>query len=173
MANEYTYYCGVDLAPRYSAAVLLNSEGKVEAEALSDFGPAAKPSNPYDHFDAVDGFVKQIIRMPSSTVMLPKIHFLVEDVYPHAVNAKGVLRYQGIILHAFWQIGIEPDLILPLAWQRAMGYVRQKGRSTKVWAREKCTELGYDAQFKGKAGIDLRDAYLIAEYDRRQHVDSE
>lgn len=92
---------------------------------------------------------------------------LVEDIHPFAINAKPGCRTQGLIIAAMATDEIEPEFIMPTKWQKHFGYKKQKGRSSKGWAKEKCLELGYvlpEWAVGGKQYEDLRDAYLIARY---------
>lgn len=160
---DTTLYVGVDLASRYSAAVALNSSFEVIAEAVGDFGPATKPPNPYVHFEFIKEFDRQLHLMTQGLSSVDVIY--VEDVYPHAINAKPAMRAQGILLYNLWLRGApEAKLVLPLAWQRFFGYKKITGRTSKKWAKDLCLEFGYNPKNKGKTDVDLRDAYLIARY---------
>lgn len=170
MAPEY-WYVGFDLAARYSGAVLLSDHSDVPLRAeVFDYGPAAQPSNPSDHIPLiVDSAIEICHWLDDAFIEGIKVVIGVEDVHPHAINAKAALRAQGALLTALYERGWEATLVPVLVWQRWHGFSHKKveGRTTKTQAKERCDELGLDTSaFKGKSTVDIRDAFLLAYYLR-------
>lgn len=154
----------IDLAERYSAAILLD-EGGVAAEFAVDFG------------DRKDPWVEKCARVRSFWEQLrdeflerydesghSDYRIIIEDVYPFAAQPKWVYRIQGFLMLLIEEDMLKYEWCLPLKWQRYFGYKKVKGRTSKVWAKEVAEEKGYVPQAKGKARIDLQDAFLIAQW---------
>jgi hypothetical protein len=98
---------------------------------------------------------------------------IIEDVYPFAAQPKWVYRIQGYLTWLMENDGYSYEWCLPLKWQRYFGYKKIKGRTTKSWAKEIAAEKGYVPQAKGKARIDLQDAFLIAQWAKENSDASE
>lgn len=162
-------YVGVDLAERFSAAVALGDAGEVCFEWSADFGKAAKPPDPRLHLQAVAAWAAEMESVVAGAT------YGVEDIHPFAVNPKPALRVQGVFLHCMYAAGCQDVRLVKVSdWQRHHGYKKVKGTTSKGWAKAKCAELGYvpgqmmpDGGSGGKETVDLRDAFLIAEYLRR------
>lgn len=98
-----------------------------------------------------------------------EIVVVIENVHPQATFAQG-LRIHGMCLVELRQAGLlqqDPIYVRAREWQGHFGYKKKvKGQTSKGWARLKAEELGYTLPdgIKGKAAIDLRDAYLIAKW---------
>lgn len=161
----------VDLAERYSAAVLLQ-DGEVAAEFVTDFGSRDDPW--IDKTKRVEKFWGEMVDTLGEHVTAESgdYRIIIEDVYPFAVQPKWVFRIQGYLMFLIEREGWSYEMILPLKWQRYFGYKKQKGRTTKSWAKALAKERGYVPQAIGKARIDLQDAFLIAEY-ARENLDAE
>lgn len=63
-----------------------------------------------------------------------------------------------------WLDQVRIELVRVPVWQSHFGYKHKKGVTTKAWAKVKAGEYGYNPPVKGKAKVDLRDAYLIARW---------
>lgn len=161
------YYLGIDLASRWSAAVLL---GPVEDEPLVeccwDFGPASKPPDPSKHFGPVSDFFYTMRRAWEDYTTEPVV--VIEDVYHHAFNATAALRVQAPLHYLFWSHHIPVQLTPALTWQRYFGYKKEPGRTSKGWAKEQAAEFGYLPANPGggKGSVDLRDALLLTRWLR-------
>lgn len=162
---------GVDLAARYSAAVMIWDRFPFRGPSIStigwaDFGALDHPWTQGRH-DAITEFAALVCHgLDTPTVNGWDITVLVEDVHLRAINPKPALRTQGALLQALGERGFLAQLILPTIWQKALGYKKTKGVTSKGWAKAESLHRGYVApdQAKGKQVEDCRDAYLIAAY---------
>lgn len=153
----------VDFAERYSAAILLGDDGEVMGEAICDFGTQSRPPSEEEIIECLEKAEEWARTGTLNTLLKLADHVVIEDVNPFAVNPKPVLRSQGGFLRACaLESGTVPRLKTANVWQRYHGYKKKKGITSKGWAKEKAKELGYEAKLKGKAAVDLRDAYLGA-----------
>jgi hypothetical protein len=156
-------FLGIDLAGRYSAAVLLDKAGSILGEWTVDVGPARVPPEPQAHLAELTLFWNDIL----TKLSVPTVVGL-EDIHVFAVNPKPALRLSGALLMLAFEAGVDVQLIRALTWQAHHGYKKTKGRTSKGWAKERCEELGYSPDTVGKMSIDLRDAFLIATYLKDQ-----
>lgn len=158
------FWLGIDLAERHSAAVLLDDKYQVRREWVVDVGAAEKPPRPEAHFEQLNKFWLNVLPAINDRDVVVGM----EDIHPFAVNPKPALRLQGALLFCMWSTGWSAGFVKVSDWQRHHGYRKQKGRTSKGWAKEMATELGYvpGEDLKGKQVVDTRDAYLIARYLR-------
>ena len=148
----------LDLAERYSAAILLK-DGEVAAEFAVDFGQRDEPWTEKCVRVEMwwDGLRNELAALGEGDYRI-----IIEDVYPFAAQPKWIYRIQGILMWLIERDGYTYEWCLPLKWQRYFGYKKVQGRTSKVWAKEVAAERGYVPDAKGKARIDLQDAFLIA-----------
>jgi hypothetical protein len=164
---------GIDLAERHSAAVILES-GVIVAEATADFGPRDQPWA--EKVAAVRRWWRPLGDHLIEGMQDGKSYeVIIEDVFPFtAAQPWHAFRVQGLLMTVIADDGISNiEMVKPRQWQLFYGYKKVVGRTTKGWAKEIAHGMGYDPDTKGKATVDLRDAYLIARYrmDREQVVD--
>jgi len=182
-------FLGIDLASRCSAYVLLDSEGHV-LEQGDSYG--------ISEWDFVDK-IKEAGEIFSSFGPESRyfVNIVIEDLphrVPFRVSVKEVLRLQGRLIHEIDGYG-ELDRVFwlpPAVWQRSYDGVWRKG---VAGAREAAASLGYEPpdllsddvrfpykELKGKERTKIReaakklmtdyvDAYLIAEWARRTHIE--
>jgi hypothetical protein len=153
----------IDLAERFSAAVLMGADEKVLGEWVLDLGAASKPPRPCPHTKLARAWAhRPAISDAAKKTVASGGRIIVEDCHPVAINVKPVARVQGVLLLAFDDItGVEPTLVMPSIWQKGLGYRYKKGRSSKGWAKELYVELGHSTDYHGKALEDVRDATLM------------
>ena len=147
----------IDLAARHSAMVLLAEEVVTHAIAY-DAGPSPTL---WDYNDLARQMAKDARDAIRST--REPCDVLIEDVPPRVINLKPVMILQTCLRLALHDARIlEVNLILPSTWQRALGYRRVKGTTTKGWAKEESIRRGLETKVGGKAQVDIRDAFLMA-----------
>lgn len=171
MSTAAGLFLGIDLAERYSAAVMLNEKAEVLFESVMDFGKAEKPPRPTPHLLLAEAWVNDLAKsamvaraeLTGYEGMWPRTG--IEDVNPFAVNPKPAVRVQGVALKTWHDCTLqEAELVGALQWQKFFGYKKVKGRTSKGWAKEVAAGFGYEDGSVGKGNVDLRDAYLIARY---------
>lgn len=135
-------YLTVDLASKFSAAVLADDSGQVRWEADSA-GLSAKE------------WVEKIAELVAQIAPRHDIKILVEDV-PYGISnqamVKPVLRLQGMLIHALGNV--EFHFINPSTWQKEYpgvgrapkGMTKTEGDKYRIAkAAEYALELGYEA----------------------------
>jgi hypothetical protein len=155
---------GIDLAERYSAAVLLEGE-RIAVEATADFGPREAPW--VDKVSAVRKWWRPLGDYLIESAQDGKSYeVIIEDVFPfRAAQPWHAFRVQGMLMTIIADDGISNiEMVKPRQWQAFYGYKKVEGRTTKGWAKSIAQEFGYDPDTKGKATVDLRDAFLLARY---------
>lgn len=164
---------GIDLAARYSAAVLLDEGGQV--------------THQFDSWDVTTfGFCAHVAQYANGSHMKAVI---VEDL-PYGINSqfmvKAPLRLQGVLAHALGPALAYTHFVMPSTWQRAMGVWKASPMDTEAVSREAGYEppdtvsmygpkhlnakgklLAVDRKKLEKVRTDYVDAYLIAEWARR------
>lgn len=166
---------GIDLAARWSGAVILNAAGSVTNEFVGDFGPAEKPANLALHFRAAEQFANDIfneIAIFHDLGGIPYLYYedvviILEDVSHFMADPKPAIRVQTIVAYEFIKRGIPVRLVMASQWQKHHGFKKIVGQTTKGWANVKATELGYNPAPRwgnNKSSVDLRDAFLLARY---------
>jgi hypothetical protein len=163
----------IDLAERYSGAVLLTTSGTVSACHLLDVGPnkmrvfkgGIRSEDWMDKSHALESFLNQCFASTAFDSL--NTAWVIENIPPHMLNGYPAMRLQGAItFYLEHNFKVTPFLMNASTWQKGMGYVRKKGTSPKGWAKEKCEELGFEMpdDIHGKALTDLRDAFLMAHF---------
>lgn len=165
MKKDTVTYLFVDLAARYSAAVLMSPEKEVLLWDVVDFGHQSIPPKMVDIMEALDLVEYWAVGDTGFNAMLKGAEYVVvEDAHLHAINPKPVLRAQAVLLRSCYRVsGVLPQLVSSLTWQRYHGYKYTRGLTSKSWAKGKCLQFGFDSKdykVKGKAATDLRDSYL-------------
>ncbi len=119
---------GIDLASRYSAAVLLDEGGQVTHQFDSWGG------SPF-------GFIEHI----ALSVQGPRMQAVLVEDLPYGINSqfqvKAPLRLQGALAHALGPALAMTYFVMPSTWQRAMGVWKAKPEETAAMA----AGLGYTA----------------------------
>lgn len=166
-------YLGVDLAERFSAACLVDSEARALRSWVCDFGAKQDPPNPRKHLPLVEEWATTLTLDALHQAHIKGVHYvavLVEDVSHFMANPKPAIRAQAVLLNTFYKYFDDVELILPRQWQKHFSYSKKEsGLSTKTWAKKTATEFGYMPPVgmdKGKSAVDCRDAYLVARYHR-------
>ena len=155
----------IDFAERYSAAILMDVDGVVLGESTCDHGALSRPPTAEQMLAVCDAAHEWATGGVMRTMLEDAQVVAIEDVNPFVINPKPVLRAQGVFFRACRDVsGVVPLLVQPSIWQRHHGYKKQKGVTSKGWAKALCTELGYTAGGKGKQNVDLRDAFLGARW---------
>lgn len=174
-ATEQARVLGVDLAQRYSAAVVLERSPlgrRVVHYSAIDVGPA-DDSSWYEKVSTIQAWaadLRNAIKVSQSDTapdwaFLGDCQVFVEDVPPRVINAAPALRLQGAMLLSFANQALPlAHLTRPNIWQHDLGYTRQKGRTTKGWAKELVEIMGAEFLTTAKATVDVRDAFLIAHF---------
>jgi len=170
-------FVGIDLAARHSAALCIDEEATPVWESVFDAGPQEKPARPFIYMRPLwDWWLEIVGRLAETDTAVEDVVFVVEDVYSHAMDDKPAVRLQGALLAYMALAGIESHLITAHTWQNYFGYSKKKHKDSKKWATRACEHLGYlpgstlppGTKILAKPKTDLRDAYLLAEWLRRQ-----
>lgn len=159
-------FVGVDLAERYSAAVVRYQDYD-PIEIVTDFGPATKPLVWEKHSPQLTAFAAEICHALDVAVVNGwPTTIAIEDVHHRAINSKPAIRMQGALLQALAERGFYARTLPVNDWQKHFGYKKVAGTSSKGWAKAKCVEMGYEpvSDVPAKPKTDLRDAYLISHY---------
>lgn len=173
-------FVGIDLAERYSAAVVLG-QNKVLYETTLDTGPKQKPPNPWvkAHSLAVwwNDLHENVLKLQAEFSYFEdeQVVWVIEDVYPHAMDDKPVLKLQGNLIGYMVVSGIsEAHIITAKTWQDAYGYTKKAFGDSKKWATALCTQMGYEpgllmeGKVLAKPKTDLRDSFLLATWLKSQ-----
>lgn len=162
-------FVGIDLAERFSAAVCIDSDGTVLHESLLDTGPKEKPPNPFAKARALAPWWVDLWSATGGS----DTYVVIEDIPPHLMDPKPVLKLQGGLLMCLVLEGIESHLIRAKDWQDYFGYSKKEHGDSKKWAAKMCADFGYvpgvtmpGVKVLAKPTTDLRDAYLLARWLR-------
>lgn len=167
-------FAGIDLAERHSAVVCLNEAGEPTYEATLDTGPKETPPNPFGKTRLLADWWLNLWENSSG---LEETIFVIEDVAPHMMDSKPVLKLQGALIAFMTLHGLEAHIITAKTWQHQFGYMSKKQNGdSKKWATALCDELGYvpgctlpeGTKILAKPKTDLRDGYLLASWLRNQ-----
>lgn len=166
-------FVGIDLAERHSAAVILDSKGAVLFESVLDTGPKEKPPNP---FGKAEKLAEWWVALEEAACALDEpggVVWVVEDIPPHMMDPKPVLKLQGALIGFMVLSQISAHLIRAIEWQQYFGYSKKEHGDSKKWATAQCEMRGYEpgqtlpgVKVLAKPKTDLRDAYLLAEWLR-------
>lgn len=166
-------YLGIDLSGRYSAGVLVDSQGSPMVHRAGDFG-----SSSVHHSVLVGNMLAWLDKLHADGGFDwadPELTVVIEDTPTRIMNPKPVMRLSGALLGALWAYArIEPLLVAPGVWQKALGFHADKalGRKTtdqrKQYAQAWAAQRGFDVQslagLTRKGREDVADAYCIARY---------
>lgn len=162
------YVLAFDLSLRYSALNLMSAAEEIIYESVVDLG-SVDESWLYKIDTLRDWLWGAMAHAHHLGVQNEEIVVVIENVHPQATFAQG-LRIHGMCLVELRQAGLldeDPVYVRAREWQGHFDYKKKtKGQTSKGWAKKKAEELGYTLPdgIKGKAAIDLRDAYLIAKW---------
>lgn len=157
----------IDLAERYSAAILMGEDGGVLLESTVDVGSRLTDEHWETRPAELERWWGQLrVQILDIEETVGESDIWIEDIHPFAVNPGPAFRLGGALLMLLNQDRRWATFVKPSRWQRDLGYKKVKNRSSKGWAKEKCAELGYVATSAGKGNVDLRDAFLIAAWVR-------
>jgi hypothetical protein len=106
------------------------------------------------------------------------LNVTMEDVGAGVINPKPAMRQSGAILGVLNDYALTPLLVLPIVWQKHLGFVRAEGggrgaktsSARKAFSKAWALERGFDP--KSDDGVklthkqieDLCDAYCLAQY---------
>lgn len=168
-------FVGIDLAERHSAVVIVNEELRVLYEDTLDTGPKQKPPNPFVKTKALAPWWLRIIEWLEDTAGVgEEVVWVIEDVPPHMMDSKPVLKLQGSLIAFCVLHGVEAHLIPAKTWQDSFGYTKKEFGDSKKWATQVCDADGYSpgctfdegTKVLAKPKTDLRDSYLLAKWLR-------
>lgn len=165
-------FVGIDLAERHSAAVVLHEDGTVLHETVLDTGPKKTPPDPFGKAVIMAHWWTEL-EAATYTDVDERI-WVIEDIPPHMMDPKPVLKLQGALIGFMVVHEIEAHLIRAKEWQDFFGYKKKDHGDSKKWAAALCEERGYvpgmtlpeGTKVLAKPKTDLRDAYLLAEWLR-------
>lgn len=166
-------FVGIDLAERMSAVVAVDENGTPFYEATLDTGKKENVPNPFAKAKLLHPWVEDMLAHVGTKD--EEAIFVIEDIAPHMMDPKPVLKLQGALIGFLTLHGIEAHLITAQVWQKDFGYVSKKQHGdSKKWAMAQCEARGYVAgqtlppgtKILAKPKTDLRDAYLLAEWLR-------
>lgn len=146
----------IDLAERHSGCILMDETHDVLWEGNVDVGPRNK-EQPHVHVEALRRYWLETLWQQAGR----SDKVWIEDIPPHLINPKPVVRLQGLLLDKLSYCNIPYELVNATVWQKDLGYKKIPGRTSKGWAKATCTQLGYAPETAGKQTVDLRDAYLF------------
>lgn len=168
-------YLGIDLSGRYSAGVLIDPHGVPVMHRAADFG-----SSTVHHSVLLGNMLDWVAKMQADggfDWQDKDLFVTVEDTPTRVMNPKPVMRLSGALLGALWDRGrIEPLLVAPGVWQKALGFHADKamGRKTseqrKTFAQGWAKDHGFDVtelpKTTRKGREDIADAFCLAYYGK-------
>lgn len=165
-------FVGIDLAERHSAAVIVNEHGTPIYETVLDTGPKENPPNPFAKSNKLAQW--WVTLEGHAWHDLEETIWVVEDIPPHMMDPKPVLKLQGSLIGYMVLSDITAHLIRAIEWQQHFGYSKKVHGDSKKWATAECEARGYTpgqtmepgTKILAKPKTDLRDAFLLAEWLR-------
>lgn len=160
------FVLGVDFAPRFSAAALMDEDGTLISYRPWDVGPESMGFD--HHLQRLVEFQHTIIEtdLTFDGIDPNDVIPVVEDVTHFMTKPAQVLRLQGAFRTMLWLNEFStPVMVLPKIWQNFFGWHKTEGTTSKGFAKFCCDALGYTfSGTKGKSTVDVRDAVLIARW---------